>query len=69
MGLDILDEKNASFQPDLNVEVIENLIKVRNEARNMGDFDKADKIRDKLLKMNIELKDMQGKTTWKHNTS
>jgi cysteinyl-tRNA synthetase len=69
LGLDILDEKNTSLQPDLNIEVIENLIKERNEARNMGDFDKADKIRDKLLKMNIELKDMQGKTTWKHNTS
>ena len=69
LGLDILDEKNSLLQPDLNVEVIENLIKERNEARNMGDFDKADKIRDKLLKMNIELKDMQGKTTWKHNTS
>ena len=69
LGLDILDEKNTLLQPDLNVEVIENLIKERNEARNMGDFDKADKIRDKLLKMNIELKDMQGKTTWKHNTS
>jgi cysteinyl-tRNA synthetase len=69
LGLDILDEKNASLQPDLNVELIENLIKERNEARNMGRFDKADKIRDKLLKMNIELKDMQGKTTWKHNTS
>ena len=69
LGLDILDEKNTSLQLDLNIEVIENLIKERNEARNMNDFDKADKIRDKLLKMNIELKDMQGKTTWKHNTS
>ena len=69
LGLDISDEKNTSLQPDLNIEVIENLIKERNEARNMGDFDKADKIRDKLLKMNIELKDMQGKTTWKHNRS
>jgi len=69
LGLDVLDEKNTSLQPGLNMKVIENLIKERNEARNLGDFDKADKIRDKLLKMNIELKDMQGKTTWKHNTS
>ena len=69
LGLDILDEKNASLLSNLNIEIIENLIKERDEARNMGDFDKADRIRDKLLKMNIELKDMQGKTTWKHNTS
>lgn len=45
--------------------VINLLIEIRNEARRNKDFQTADKIRDKLKAMNIQLKDEKdGKTTF-----
>ena len=40
-------------------------IRDRNQARNDGDYALADKIRDKLSKMNVSIKDVDGKTEWK----
>ena len=42
-----------------------NLIEKRNEARKNKDFATADKIRDQLLEMGIEIKDQRGGTTWR----
>ena len=44
---------------------IEKLINERNQARIDGDYVLADKIRDKLSKMNVSIKDVDGKTEWK----
>jgi cysteinyl-tRNA synthetase len=41
------------------------LINERNVARSNGDYALADKIRDKLSKMNVSIKDVNGKTEWK----
>ena len=47
------------------IQKIEELINDRNTARNNGDYELADKIRDKLSKMNVSIKDVDGKTEWK----
>ena len=50
---------------DTKIQEIEKLIKERNAARNEGDYELADKIRDKLSKMNVSIEDVNGKTEWK----
>ena len=50
---------------DITVLEIEKLIAERNAARNIGDYALADKIRDKLSRMNVSVKDVDGKTEWK----
>ena len=47
------------------IQEIEKLINERNQARIDGDYVLADKIRDKLSKMNVSIKDVNGKTEWK----
>ena len=49
---------------DEQVNEINKLVKERDDARNSGDYDRADKIRDKLSKMNVSIKDVNGKTEW-----
>ena len=48
----------------LEDEVLD-LIEKRNKARKNKDFATADKIRDQLLEMGIEIKDQRGGTTWR----
>jgi cysteinyl-tRNA synthetase len=43
---------------------INNLIALRLEAKNNGDYQTADNIRDELSKMNVSIKDIDGKTEW-----
>ena len=43
---------------------INHLIKLRLEAKNNGDYQTADNIRDELSKMNVTIKDIGGKTEW-----
>ena len=43
---------------------IKHLIKLRLEAKNNGDYQTADNIRDELSKMNVTIKDIGGKTEW-----
>ena len=45
-------------------EKIDNLILNREKFRDEKEFEKADKIRDELNQMNIELIDHKGKTIW-----
>ena len=49
----------------LGDEEIEELVRDREEARKKKDFAKADQIRDKLIKMGIELEDTPYGTRWK----
>ncbi len=55
--------QDLSLSDDL-VDEINALVKKRDEARNSGDYKMADKIRDKLSKMNVSIKDVDGKTEW-----
>ena len=40
-------------------------IEERTEAKNKGDFSRADKIRDELFSKGILIEDQKGKTVWK----
>ena len=46
------------------IKEIDELIQNRETARKEKKYDDADKIRDKLNEMNIELIDHKGKTIW-----
>ncbi|MBQ4647124.1 MAG: cysteine--tRNA ligase [Candidatus Gastranaerophilales bacterium] len=53
------------FGIDKSIEnVIEEIIKIRKEARDNKDWAKSDEIRDKLLAHKIQLKDTKEGTTW-----
>ena len=56
-------DQDLSIDKKLSNE-IEKLIKERNNARNNNDYEKADKIRDKLSEMNVKINDVNGKTEW-----
>ena len=43
---------------------INQLIELRLTAKNNGDYETADNIRDELSKMNVAIKDIDGKTEW-----
>ena len=43
---------------------IKHLIELRLTAKNNGDYETADNIRDELSKMNVTIKDIDGKTEW-----
>ena len=51
----------------LDKTMIEGLIKNRNEARRNKNFDMADKIRDELKDMGIEIEDTSDDTVWRSN--
>ena len=55
--------QDLSLSDDL-IDEINALVKKRDAARNSGDYEMADKIRDKLSKMNVSIKDVDGKTEW-----
>ena len=46
------------------IKLIEQLITQRNQARKNGNYEEADNIRDKLDKMKVSIKDIDGKTEW-----
>ena len=45
--------------------LVDLILDVRREARDRRDWETADKIRDRLKQLNIELKDTRDNTTWK----
>ena len=64
IGLDLAKPSNKNFPDDKDII---NLIKQRDEYRIKKDFKSADEVRDKLLDMGVELRDSDGKTTWKYS--
>jgi len=52
---------------DDDVEKIESLIQQRLDARANKDWAEADRIRDELHAMDIELEDKDGKTIWRRS--
>tara|TARA_Y100000992_G_C20988274_1_gene360688 strand:- start:3 stop:554 length:552 start_codon:yes stop_codon:yes gene_type:complete len=67
IGIDLLKEFKPIVNDNINQEEIEKLIQERLESRLQGDYEKADKIREKLLSMNIHIKDLEGTTVWDYN--
>ena len=63
--------QTESEAPDIDplTTKIEELIQARSEARNSRDFTLADKIRDELLAMNIEIKDSPNGTSWRKKSN
>ncbi len=61
--MDLLPQKGNSM-----TAVIEEMIEKRAIARQERDFSTADKIRDQLLEMNIEIKDGANGTVWEHKS-
>ena len=67
MGL-LIDNSNDYFkfgESEISDQEVENLIAVRNQAREKKDFSLADKIRKQLIEKGIVLEDLNGKTIWK----
>jgi len=67
IGLDLLKEDKPIVHDNINKKEIEELIQERLEFRLKGDYERADKIREKLLSMNIHIKDLEGTTVWDYN--
>jgi len=55
------------YKPEVKIEPqkIEKMIEERDQARDSNDFDRADKIRDQLAKLGVEIKDSPQGTTWR----
>ncbi|MCX7611340.1 MAG: cysteine--tRNA ligase [Ignavibacterium sp.] len=63
--LGLLKSDISSNQPSLEDELIEILIKIRNEAKQNKNYTLSDKIRDELKKIGIILQDSKTGTTYK----
>ena len=61
LGLGLQDKKPDSDSDDL----IEFLIEIRLSLRNANQYELADKIRDGLLDLGIQIEDGVDKTSWK----
>jgi len=57
--------EEEKIDADLEKE-IKALIKKRDEFRSQNDWDKADKIRDQLVRMGVEIKDSDNGTKWEY---
>ena len=65
--LGILDFNSLKAESDgkLEGELIELLIKIRQDAKNNKNFKLADSIRDELKELGVQLQDSKEKTTYK----
>ncbi len=57
IGLNLQHDDKSILNTNIDVKLIERLIQERLEARQEGNYEKADKIREKLLSMKIYIKD------------
>ena len=64
-GLDLLGINILNSREDMTEnDTIKKLIQERDSARKNKDFTKADEIREKLKKINIEIEDTKEGTLW-----
>jgi len=61
LNLDLIDTQSSD---DLDIQLIEDLLAQRMDARANRDFAKADEVRNQLAAMGIEIKDSPDGTTW-----
>jgi len=65
LGIINFDVEDETADKDIDVNVIQQMIDKRTEAKNEKDYALADKIRDDLKKLGVELKDSKEGTTYK----
>jgi cysteinyl-tRNA synthetase len=71
LGLMQLDPEawfRGNSQADANTQDIDALVRAREEARRNRDFAEADRLRDELTKMGIELEDSADGTRWRYGS-
>lgn len=57
--------ENRSDLHPAELQLIEKLIHQRSEARRMGKWDKADRLRNELAEQGIDLEDVGENTSWR----
>ncbi len=62
-----LQRNETVSQDNLTAEIIDVILKLRNEAKAKKDFETADLIRDELEKVNITVKDNKDGSSWEIN--
>ena len=65
LGIYADKRETADENAGLFNHLVDLILDVRREARDRRDWETADKIRDRLKQLNIELKDTRDNTTWK----
>ena len=65
LGIINFDVEDKTANKDLDVNAIKQMIDKRTEAKNEKDYALADKIRDELKELGVELKDSKEGTTYK----
>ena len=63
LGISNIDEKSKSNQTDNVMDIV---LRIRDNAREKKDWGTADFIRDELNKIGIEIKDEKDKAVWKY---
>lgn len=62
-------KKEKVSSNDFTAELIENILEIRQEAKNNKDFKTSDLIRDKLIQAGVEIKDGKNGTEWKFRST
>jgi len=66
LGIYNTEAQNSNGNIEAKLEpLVELLLEFRQDARNRKDWETSDKIRDRLIELNIEIKDTREGTTWK----
>ena len=65
LGIYAEEEVTSDAHAALTEQLMNLILEVREEARQRKDWETADKIRDQLEQLNVELQDSRGGTTWK----
>jgi hypothetical protein len=65
LGLELGASAEGSGEHDLQAELIETLIAIRQDLRREKQWQLADTVRKRLAELGIELEDKRGETSWK----
>ena len=65
LGIYAEEEVASDAHAALTEQLMNLILEVREDARQCKDWETADKIRDQLEQLNVELQDSRGGTTWK----
>ena len=62
--LGLVPEEQSGWKDELISGLMDTIIEIRQDARAKKDFSTSDQIRDKLLKINIQIKDGKEGASW-----
>ncbi|MXZ00744.1 cysteine--tRNA ligase [Candidatus Poribacteria bacterium] len=66
LGIYNTEKQDSAADNEAKLEpLVDLLLEIRQDARNQKDWETSDKIRDRLIELNIEIKDTREGTTWK----